>query len=287
MPAQDTSEIKNKIVSIIGQKGPSLPVAIAREAGLSTLFASAFLSELFGEKRVGMSSMKVGSSSIYFVPGQEFLLENFSNFLKSKEKEAFNLLKNNRVLKDSEQDPAIRVALREIKDFAIFFKNDDEIYWKYFRVSNDEVEKMLKEKKPAEKKGQEILKIKEIQTKISERPVSKKVVHKKASAGKKTPQNGKFLEKVREFLSKSSVEILSVESMGKNEMALRIKEKGDESLLIAFNKKKVTEKEIVRAAKRASELSLRYSIFSLGKLPKKTHDLVAALRGINKIEEIK
>ena len=47
------------------------------------------------------------------------------------------------------------------------------------------------------------------------------------------------------------------------------------------------EREIVKAAKRASELRLRYSIFSLGKLPKKTHDLVAALRGVNRIEEIR
>ena len=39
---QDASALKDKIVSSLKQKGPSLPVHIAKEIGLSILFASAF-----------------------------------------------------------------------------------------------------------------------------------------------------------------------------------------------------------------------------------------------------
>ena len=70
-------------------KGPSLPVFIAQETGLSILFASAFLSELIADKRLKISNMHVGSSPLYLVPGQEPMLENFSQYLKNKEKEAY------------------------------------------------------------------------------------------------------------------------------------------------------------------------------------------------------
>ena len=290
MPAQDTSEIKNRIVSLISKKGPSLPVAIARETGINTLFASAFLSELISDKVIKMSNMKVGSSSIYFVPGQETLLENFSNFLKSKEKDAFSLLKNRKVLQDSEQEPAIRVALRAIKDFAIPFKNDGEVYWKYFSVANEDVTNMFEAKMPAaEKKEQAVLKPKEVQAKIAEKPAKKaekEPVRKKVS-GKKAPQSEKFLEKIREFLSKSQVDILSIESMAKDELVLKIRENGEECLLIAFNKKRITEKEIVKASKRASQTGLRYSVVSFGKVPKKTLEILEALKSMNRVDEVK
>ena len=88
--------------------------------------------------------MKVGNSPVYFIPGQETMLEKFSEYLKSKEKEAFALLKEKRFLEDKKQDPAIRIALREIKDFAIAFKKDDEIFWRYFTIPENEFKLKIK-----------------------------------------------------------------------------------------------------------------------------------------------
>jgi len=124
MPIQNTLGIKEKILLILQKRGPSLPVHIAKEIGLSMLFASAFLSELVSEKNIKISNMKIGNSPIYFLLGQEPMLEKFSQHLKSKEKEAFILLKEKKFLRDKEQDPAIRVALRTIKFFAIAFKKN-------------------------------------------------------------------------------------------------------------------------------------------------------------------
>jgi len=91
MPTQDTSGIKGNILSILKQRGPSLPVHIARETSLSILFASAFLSELLSERKIKISNMRVGSSPIYYILGQENQLENFSLHLNNKEKEAFTI----------------------------------------------------------------------------------------------------------------------------------------------------------------------------------------------------
>ena len=132
MAGRDAGLIKENIIKFLEQKGPSLPVFIAREIKEDMIFCSAFLSELLGDKKIKSSNMKIGSSSLFYLPGQEEGLENFANYLKSKEKEAFARLKEMGILKDAEQEPAIRVALRAIKDFAIPFEREGEIFWRYF-----------------------------------------------------------------------------------------------------------------------------------------------------------
>ncbi|HOW36670.1 MAG TPA: hypothetical protein PLK34_00240 [Candidatus Pacearchaeota archaeon] len=156
--ASNALEIKERIISFLERRGPSLPVHIAKETGLSILFASAFLSEILSEKRIKMSYMRVGSSPLYFIPGQETFLENFSHALKKKEKEAFVMLKEQRFLKDEDVEPAIRVALREIRDFAVPFQNEEGIFWRYYKVPEAEFyqSKKQEETKRIEKQQEEI-----------------------------------------------------------------------------------------------------------------------------------
>jgi len=142
MRAQDTSPIKEKILSFLEINGPSLPVHIAKYINTNMIFASAFLSELFSNKKLKISYMKVGSSPIYYLPGQEEGLEKFSQYLKPKEREAYELLKEKRYLKDKNQDPAIRVALREIKDFAFAFEKENEVFWRYLTAEKQEIPKI-------------------------------------------------------------------------------------------------------------------------------------------------
>ena len=91
------NEIHDKIISILRIGGPSLPVRIAKELGMSSLFVSAFLSELAGQKRIKISNLKVGGSPLYFLDGQEEKLENFYKFVHPKEGEAFLLLKGKKI----------------------------------------------------------------------------------------------------------------------------------------------------------------------------------------------
>ena len=78
MPVQDAQKLKERMVSFLRMRGPTLPVHIAKDAGLTILFASAFLSELISDNRIKMSNMRIGSSPLYFLQGQENLLEKLS-----------------------------------------------------------------------------------------------------------------------------------------------------------------------------------------------------------------
>ena len=304
-PQQDHLQVKEKIISFIKMRGPSLPVHIGKEINTNILFTSAFLSELISEKRLKISRLKVGNSSLYFIPEQESLLEGFSQHLKSKEKEAFELLKQKRILKDSEQHPAIRVALREIKDFAIPFKKNGELYWKYLKVSDMELIELMKNEIPVKSQtikekspekpiiSEQIILPKKEEIKDKENYQSmvglKKKIIKKDILNKKIYQkkNDKFFNRVKEFLSKNSIEILDIEDASKDNLILRIKINGKEKLLVAYNKKKIDENDIIKAYKKSSELALEYIIISLGEPSKKINEFIEAVKkldGIKKIE---
>ncbi|MCK9595649.1 hypothetical protein M0R19_00490 [Candidatus Pacearchaeota archaeon] len=304
----DVMQIKEKIISLIKLKGPSLPVQIAGETGLSILFASAFLSELYGEKIVNISNIRVGSSPLYFIPGQEPQLERFSQYLKSKEKDAFIRLKENKFLKDSEQEPAIRIALREIKDFAIPFKKGEEIYWRFFIIPEEEFEeeKAIEESKEEVKKIENIfeepVKIKEEkeeepiqEEKIIEKTEEKEIKkenkkkpkheeHKKQNKNKKKEEN--FFNKIKEFLSKEGIEILDIEDFKNDEAVLKVKRKKEEELFFVFNKKKITEKEILETHKKASDKKMKYNILFFGEPSKKLSDLISAIKNLSDIIKI-
>ncbi len=282
---QDTTEIKEKIISLLQIRGPSLPVHVSSEIKTSILFASAFLSELASEKRIKISNMRVGSSPLYFLPGQEPLLEKFSQYLKSREKDAYMLLKGEKFLKDSIQAPAIRVAIREIRDFAIPFKNKDEIFWRYFLIPESELE--IKEEKPSKTETQ-----KELET-LTEKPLGifekkekPKRKERKPARKKISGRDDKFFANVKAFLSENSIELLDIESFGKKEIILRVKEKGEDKLLVAYNKNKISEGDIIKASKRASESKLPYMILGLGGPLKKLDNLIEALKGLSSIKKV-
>lgn len=283
---QDPNEIKERIISVLKSKGPSLPVHIAGEIKTTILFSSAFLGELVSEKKVRMSHMRVGSSPLYFLPGQESFLEKFQEHLKSKEKDAFLLLREKRFLADSAQNPAIKVALREIRDFALPFKKGEEIIWRYFSVPESEFK--IKEEKP------QILEVKEEPIKEKpldifrkEEPEIKPRKRARKPARKKSPEmEEKFFNDVKEFLSGNSMDLLDIKNFGKKEITLRVKDKGEEKLLIAYKKNKITEKDIIKASKKASEANLQYIILGLGGPLKKLDSLIDALKGLSSIGKV-
>jgi len=293
MPAQDASYIREKMISILKMKGPTLPVYIAKDVEMSILFTSAFLSELLSDKKIKISHMRVGNSPIYFIPGQEPQLEKFSNYLKSKEKDAFLLLKEKKFLKDSEQSPAIRVALREIKDFAVPFKRNEEIMWRYFTIPESELksepkkQEAIPDKKPEEQKTPDLNIFEKDTKKEKDKKPVKKVKSKKIPKKKNTQkQDNKFFNKIKEFLSKETIEILSIESFNKNEILLRIKSEGSEKLLVAYNKKKILDTDIINANKKASQLNLKYTILSMGEPSKKLSNLIESVQNLEKMERI-
>jgi len=134
MAAPDTIKIKEEIVNFLRTNGPNLPIPIARQVKVDSLFVSAFLSELLSEQKIKITNLRVGGSPVYYVEGTQDKLEKYSEYLKPKEREAFQKLKENSFIEDSVEEPAIRIALRNIKDFAKAFEYQGKIIWRYYLI---------------------------------------------------------------------------------------------------------------------------------------------------------
>lgn len=279
----ESKRVPEKIIDILEQKGPSLPIQLATQIGISSLFISAYLSELSGEKKIKVSHLRVGGSPLYFLEGQEEKLEKFHTFLPPKEIEAFALLRQNKILKDSEQEPAIRVALRSIRDFAMGFKKNDEIYWRYFSASESEIESFLEPREIVRSKRiepQKEVEIKKPFEKIGfQKPMEIIKIKEKEPRKKQTSET--FLEEVKYYLKQKNIELVSLESYDKKELMARIRfnltpEKMH--LLFAYNKKKISDKEVLKAYKKSIKYELDYIILFKGEFSKKLKETIEAYK---------
>lgn len=319
MPADMQKLLRDKelILSSINSKGPSLPVHVAGAANLSILFASAFLSELYAEGKVKMSHMKVGSSSLYFTLGQEAQLENFVEYLNPKEKEAFYLLKKEKVLFDNTQTPAIRVALRAIKDFAIPVNvkvdNEPKIFWKYFLIQDAEVNTLINEyfspaaEKKEEQKSEE--KEKQAEAKITEKkqavkqektspeeaktqkqhlkPIALEKENKTFIKPKKEESN--FVKEVKTYIKEKDIEVLSsIEKSKELTAVIKIDSLfgAQEYCLIAKDKKKITENDVILAFQKAQTEKMPAVILSQGNLDKKAIIKISELKSLVKFKKL-
>jgi hypothetical protein len=141
--------LQDKILSYISINGPSVPNKISKHIEKDSFFTSAHLSELKEQGKLKISFLKIGGGSpLYFLPGQESKLKDFSDYLGEKEKKVFDLLNQKKVLRDSDLVPVFRAAIRSLKDFAFSFfvnyKGKKETFWKWYLISNKEAETIVK-----------------------------------------------------------------------------------------------------------------------------------------------
>src|SRR3989338_11307235 len=85
--------ITDRVKQLVRLRGPLIPSQISKEIGTNILMASAILSELASKNDVKISSVKVGGTPLYYVPGQEAKLQNYLASMPQKEQEAFEQLK--------------------------------------------------------------------------------------------------------------------------------------------------------------------------------------------------
>lgn len=141
------NEQEKKILDFVKSKGPALPVEVKRELGGDTMLMGALLSGLIENKCVRFTNAKIGGSPLYYVSGQEGKLSRLKDHLSEKPAKAYDLLKENKVLRDKDCEPWQRVALREIKDFAmpldVNINGGEERFWKWYMLSDGEAEKIV------------------------------------------------------------------------------------------------------------------------------------------------
>ena len=302
---QKNSDIKHKIIELIKIKGPIIPVQISKEINSDILMASAHLSELSSEGKVKISNVKIGGSPLYYLKGQESMLEKFSNNLHEKERKAFDMLKERRVLRDNRLEPVIRVALRGIKDFAVplqvTYQNNKEIFWRWYSLDKKEMESLIKSmltgkepiapKKPIEPLKKEIKKEEEkVEKDIKkEEPIKREVqkpLEEKKEIKEKPPEKkvivkvDSFLEEVKLFLNKNKINVENYEIIRKNsevDFLLEIPSTvGNLNYYCkAKNKKRVSDSDLSSAYVQGQLKKLPVLFLTKGDLTKKAKEMLS------------
>ena len=230
------------------------------------------------------------------MPGQDLMLENFFHYLNTREKEAFSLLKEKSILEDDLQTPVIRVALRSIKDFALPFKSDNKLFWRFFSVSEDKVRQLFQEK-PKQEIIKEIPIIKPLPPTI-ETPIINQTIKEEKPLGifeetkeetpivEEKPKEKKpkvsFIEEVKAVLANKGINIVSIEKADKKEAIIKLAD----SLIIAFNKKKISDKDLIKAYKKSLAYNLPYTILAKEEMPKKLKETIEAHKNLKAIEKL-
>ncbi len=156
-------ELKFKVLEYIRLRGPVIPVQISKQIGSNILFAGAVLSELLSNGKIRISHAKIGGSPVYYFPGQESRLSILYGHLHQREKHVYDLLRQNKTLKDRALQPVERVALREIKDFAYPLQVNDELFWRWYLINEEEAKMLVNQLLEQEKPKQEIVEEKKIE----------------------------------------------------------------------------------------------------------------------------
>jgi len=301
-------DVGQRILDLIKIKGPIIPSQISKQIGLDILMTSAYLSDLASGGKLKISILKVGGTPLYYLSGQESLLQNFSQNLHEKEKKAFLLLKEKKILRDNELEPVIRVALRQIKDFAVplnvTHQDNTEIFWKWHLLGKDEVSSLIEssldkklyqkeaELKKISKEGsqktekdlKEIVSLKEIKEGKIEKEEAKKEIKK--PIGEKPKEIKRFVDKTDSFLAeissyfnKNKVGIKNTEILRKSSEIDFIAEIPSgigilEYYCKAKNKKRISESDLSSAYIQGQLKKLPVLFLAKGELTKRAKEMM-------------
>ena len=284
----------------IRMKGPVIPAQIAKIIGTDIMIASATLSELVSNKTLKISNIKFGSTPLYYLPGQESRLQDFAKNLHEKDKKAYDLLMQKKILRDKTADPIVRVALRSIKDFAVplqvRIKDNVEIFWKWYLITNEEATKIIKEiiKFDEPKEG-----IKPFREKIAEkeqekpredrkeikREEPKEILHEKEvkKEEKKTfidkTSEDVFLNEIKKFLEKNNIKLIEEKIVKKNsDLDLVIEVPSAVGSLTYYckakSKKRISDSDLSSAFVQGQLKKLPVLFLTKGELAKKAKEML-------------
>ena len=283
---------KNKVLEIVKLKGPVLPRDIVKEVGGDTFLIGALLSQLVDNKEIKISNAKIGSSPLYYFRGQEQKLSRLYNHLHEKEQRAYDLLKDKKIIRDNEADSLLKVLLRHIRDFAkpleVNIRGEREIFWKWYLLSNNEAEPIIKnivsKSLPKEELKKEELEEKREPQKNNEKRQEQRKDYKKEKQEKleekqkkDSNKEGDLLNQIFELFEDKGIEIIEHEVIRKNsDIELIVKIPSEVGKLKYFckvkNKKKTNDKDLSSFFIDAQMKKLPMLYVTTGELTNKAKD---------------
>jgi len=309
---------KEKILEFIRINGPIIPIQIKKALGGELLFIGAVLSELSSQGKVKTTHLKLGGTPFYYLPGQEAMLVKLVKYLNEKDQRTANRLMQEKVLSEKEVSPLERVSLQSIKDFAIPIKANEEIFWKWFLVRNEEAELIIRKKlglkgveKDKEKEGEnekeveepkeelkgadkkEMIKEKEeIREKHEEKGLKYEKEEKLKGNKKKRLTKEEVLNLTKEYLKEKNAEIKEVLSITNSviDLIVSINTTLGKTLYYcrARFKKNISEGDLASALIVSSSKKLPLLFIAFGKLSKKAKEFCSKeLKGAIVVEALK
>ncbi len=273
---------------------PLLPNDVAKSLRINTIMASAMLSELSSKGLLKVSSIKVGSSPLYYLPNDGHKLQNYESYLNEKDRKTVGILREKRILQDSELDSFTRVSLRQTKDFAVplevTFNNQKDIFWKWYLLQDSEAEQLIKEllqpkeqKLSAEEAKGDGVKKEQAALKDWQTPIHKEF-KKKTSARKKSAVKEISDSTLEEFFDKNNVKIIEKISIKKNSRSFIIQISSALGPLDYYGeavfKKRISEKDLNNAFVNGQIRKLPVIFFSSGELTAQALEILKELKGI-------
>ncbi len=282
---------QDKIVQFLRSSGPSLPSKIGKLLGTDLLLASAHLSDLISQGKVKVSSLKIGGSPLYYLPGQEQqLAQHASGNLNPKDVQVLHLLQEKKLLRERELPLLEKVALRSLKDFAVPLQvtvgGQKELFWKWHLCSAEELDSLFQQHfQPRE----EFRKAEEAAPAVSpsaarvEILAEKLVEHppepvRKATL-KRRKQEDEFFPVLEDSFRKLKISLEQKETIRKNaEVDLIIKVPSAVGMMTYFckakNKAKCDEKDLSAAYMQAQIKKLPLLLLYTGELTAKAQEML-------------
>ena len=290
---------KGKFLQFIESRGPILPVDLAKAMKIDSMFAGAILSELLSNKQIKISTAKIGGSPVYYTKGQESKLDILYDHLHEKARRTYDILKEDKVLKDKEVGPVERTALRELKDFAVMLNvtagEEELVFWKWHLLPDNEAATIIKKKLGLVKeektppKPEPIVKEEKIEPPkpIPEpkKPEIKKLEPKIEKQKQLSPtertitENDDFLHIIKSYFENNNITVHSTEVIRKNsdvELIIEIPSVFGELQYFckAKNKKKCNDGDLSSAFIRSQSLKLPIIFLTTGEITKRAQEML-------------
>jgi len=275
---------RSEALKVVIERGPLQPSQIATTVNTNILFASAILSELTDNKKIKITHVKRGGSPFYYVSGQEEKLMDLAKYLSGKTKEAYDLLSEKLVVRDSHAEPWQRVAFRDLKDYAVpvhvNYKGVQETFWKWYLTTNDEAKGLIKglfgEKKEdpveQEKVRKEPIEREEVRESVQSELVKDESVEKLVRG--EVVSSDQEEVSIEDYFSTNNMYVISQNMIRKGrELNFIIDFPSQIGKLRYFakykNKKKITDKDLFLAIDEGADKGLPVLFLSSGELTKK------------------
>jgi hypothetical protein len=308
-----------EVLSYVQSHGPCVPNEIRQALKAQDNFiVGAILSELVNAGKLKVTDLSLGTSKFYYDPAKPESLERVGQYLNEKDVRAFQLLKDERVVRHTELTPLNRVAMTMIKDYSrpvrVQRPEGEELFWRYYLVSEEEAQSIIDKKwfLPKEKPLQPRLDVpvvvveptkpeQEPGVRIGVKPViqigrKKPVVKKEAAVQQELqkPEENKeepraslsegFTKQVHDYFDSKKIGLLQVIANKKTEFTAVVNVPTAVGSVAYFckakAKKSASDGDIASALLEAQQHKLPLLYVAGGSLSKKAQELVATQRGI-------